>query len=113
MDVVLGAAPPQKARVLAAELGPTAAERELTVDANHQVLPAELALRGVDPGDLDAVLVGEVLRQDVEPTAGILIGQLVRKIDLHPWPDRVPRFGAVSTASIRGLRGPDHGAARR
>jgi hypothetical protein len=71
-------------RVLAAEPGAATAERQLAVDADHEVLAGELRLGGVDPGDLDAVLVREVLPEDLEPTPGVLIGQLVRKIDLHP-----------------------------
>jgi hypothetical protein len=30
------------------------------------------------------VLVGQVQAEDIEPAAGILIGELVREIDLHP-----------------------------
>src|SRR4051812_30851716 len=93
LDVVLGATSPQEPRVLAAEPGATAADRQLAVDADHQVLAGELRRGGVDPGHLDAVLVFEVLAEDLEPPPGVLIGQLVRKIDLHPWNDRLPRFG--------------------
>jgi len=45
--------------------------------------PGEPSPGSLDPGDLDAVLVRQVLAEDIEPTTGVLIGELVREIDLH------------------------------
>src|SRR5262249_31150240 len=73
----------EESGILTAEPRAALVQGERALDLDDEVLAAELRTRVVDPGHLDAVLVDEILAEDLEARTGILNGERVRKIDLH------------------------------